>query len=103
VKQLGHVVVNSMLDRPWSQYFRCLVAAHRERSALLCGDLQWTCQEEHQMRDPASPQFRVRVLLEKIRVLDDRDPLWCEPGELRFPGRAGGCPTGPPTDPYVSD
>jgi NitT/TauT family transport system substrate-binding protein len=27
---LGHVVVNSTVDRPWSQYFCCLVAANRE-------------------------------------------------------------------------
>jgi NitT/TauT family transport system substrate-binding protein len=26
---LGHVVVNSTVDRPWSQYFCCLVAANR--------------------------------------------------------------------------
>jgi NitT/TauT family transport system substrate-binding protein len=29
-KQIGHVVVNSATDRPWSQYFCCMVAAHRE-------------------------------------------------------------------------
>ena len=29
-KQIGHVVVNSMMDRPWSQYFCCLVAGNRE-------------------------------------------------------------------------
>jgi NitT/TauT family transport system substrate-binding protein len=29
-KQIGHVVVNSMMDRPWSQYFCCMVYAHRE-------------------------------------------------------------------------
>jgi NitT/TauT family transport system substrate-binding protein len=27
---LGRVVVNSAVDRPWSQYFCCLVAANRE-------------------------------------------------------------------------
>ena len=27
---LGRVVVNSATDRPWSQYFCCLVAANRE-------------------------------------------------------------------------
>jgi NitT/TauT family transport system substrate-binding protein len=27
---LGHVVVNSAADRPWSQYFCCLIAANRE-------------------------------------------------------------------------
>jgi NitT/TauT family transport system substrate-binding protein len=28
-KQLGHVVLNSSVDRPWSQYFCCLVAGNR--------------------------------------------------------------------------
>lgn len=29
-KRIGHVVVSSAVDRPWSQYFCCLVAANRE-------------------------------------------------------------------------
>ncbi len=29
-KKIGHVVVNSATDRPWSQYFCCLVTASRE-------------------------------------------------------------------------
>jgi NitT/TauT family transport system substrate-binding protein len=29
-KKIGHVVVNSSLDYPWSQYFCCVVAGHRE-------------------------------------------------------------------------
>jgi NitT/TauT family transport system substrate-binding protein len=29
-KQIGHVVVNTARDRPWSQYFCCMVAANRE-------------------------------------------------------------------------
>jgi NitT/TauT family transport system substrate-binding protein len=29
-KHIGHVVVNSTLDRPWSQYFCCMVAGNRE-------------------------------------------------------------------------
>ena len=29
-KQIGHVIVNSAVDRPWSQYFCCMVAANRE-------------------------------------------------------------------------
>ena len=29
-KKIGHVVVNSAMDRPWSQYFCCMVAANRE-------------------------------------------------------------------------
>ncbi|MGH2375973.1 MAG: ABC transporter substrate-binding protein [bacterium] len=29
-KKIGHVVVSSMMDRPWSQYFCCMVAGNRE-------------------------------------------------------------------------
>jgi NitT/TauT family transport system substrate-binding protein len=29
-KGIGHVVVNSTLDRPWSQYFCCMMAGNRE-------------------------------------------------------------------------
>ena len=29
-KQIGHVVVNSAVDRPWSQYFCCIVTGNRE-------------------------------------------------------------------------
>jgi NitT/TauT family transport system substrate-binding protein len=29
-KQIGHVVVNSVMDRPWSQYFCCMVYTHGE-------------------------------------------------------------------------
>jgi len=29
-KKLGHVVVNSMMDRPWSQYFCCTLNGNRE-------------------------------------------------------------------------
>jgi NitT/TauT family transport system substrate-binding protein len=29
-KRIGHVIVNSGLDRPWSQYFCCIVAGNRE-------------------------------------------------------------------------
>ncbi len=29
-KKIGHVVVNSAVDRPWSQYFCCVLAANRE-------------------------------------------------------------------------
>jgi NitT/TauT family transport system substrate-binding protein len=27
---IGHAVVNSVMDRPWSQYFCCMVVGHRE-------------------------------------------------------------------------
>ena len=29
-KKIGHVIVNTTTDRPWSQYFCCMVAANRE-------------------------------------------------------------------------
>jgi NitT/TauT family transport system substrate-binding protein len=29
-KQIGHMVVNSALDRPWSQYFCCLMTGNRD-------------------------------------------------------------------------
>ena len=29
-KKIGRVIVNSGLDRPWSQYYCCIVAAHQE-------------------------------------------------------------------------
>ena len=29
-RKVGHVVVNSAVDRPWSQYFCCMVVANRE-------------------------------------------------------------------------
>ncbi len=28
-KKIGHVVVNTMIDRPWSEYFCCMLAANR--------------------------------------------------------------------------
>ena len=29
-RQIGHVVVNSAADKPWSQYFCCMVTGNRE-------------------------------------------------------------------------
>jgi NitT/TauT family transport system substrate-binding protein len=29
-RKIGHVILNSSIDRPWSQYFCCVVAAHRD-------------------------------------------------------------------------
>jgi NitT/TauT family transport system substrate-binding protein len=29
-RHIGHVVVNSSMDRPWSQYFCCMLAGHRD-------------------------------------------------------------------------
>jgi NitT/TauT family transport system substrate-binding protein len=29
-RKLGHVIVSTVMDRPWSQYFCCLMAGHRD-------------------------------------------------------------------------
>ena len=29
-RKIGHVIVNSAMDKPWSQYFCCMVAGNRE-------------------------------------------------------------------------
>jgi NitT/TauT family transport system substrate-binding protein len=29
-KKIGHVILNSSVDRPWSQYFCCMISGHRE-------------------------------------------------------------------------
>ena len=29
-RQVGHVIVDSTVDRPWSQYFCCMLMGHRE-------------------------------------------------------------------------
>ncbi len=29
-RKIGHVVVNSAIDRPWSQYFCCMISAHKD-------------------------------------------------------------------------
>jgi len=29
-RRIGHVIVNTAVDRPWSQYFCCLLEAYRE-------------------------------------------------------------------------
>ena len=36
-RKIGHVVVNSATDRPWSQYFCCMVVANREFVAQASG------------------------------------------------------------------
>jgi NitT/TauT family transport system substrate-binding protein len=29
-KKIGHVILNTLTDRPWSQYFCCMIVAHKE-------------------------------------------------------------------------
>jgi len=65
--RIGHVIIDSAVDRPWGQYFCCLVAANREfterhplatkaalRALLKASDL---CAEE--------PERAARILAEK--------------------------------------
>jgi NitT/TauT family transport system substrate-binding protein len=51
-KKIGHVVVNSMLDRPWSQYFCCVVIANRD----------------FVRRHPAATKRTLRAILKAIDV-----------------------------------
>ena len=61
-RKVGHVLINTLTDRPWSQYFRCLAAANREfvhknpvatkralRALLKATDL-WVSQPERAAR-----------------------------------------------------
>jgi NitT/TauT family transport system substrate-binding protein len=60
---IGHVVVNSMVDRPWSQYFCCMVVANREFVS----------------RHPEATRRALRAILNGID-LSGRDPE----GAVRF-------------------
>jgi NitT/TauT family transport system substrate-binding protein len=51
-KKVGHVVVNSATDRPWSQYFCCMVAANRE----------------FVRRNPAATKRALRAILKGDRI-----------------------------------
>jgi NitT/TauT family transport system substrate-binding protein len=67
-RKIGHVIVNTAIDRPWSQYFCCMLAANREfarrypittkralRAVLKAADL---CENE--------PQLVARFLADKL-------------------------------------
>jgi len=51
-KKIGHVVVNSATDRPWSQYFCCMVAANREFA----------------MKHPVAAKRALRAILKADRI-----------------------------------
>ena len=51
-KRIGHVIVNSSVDRPWSQYFCCTVAARKE----------------FVQRNPAATKRAVRAILKATDV-----------------------------------
>ncbi len=45
-RHVGHVVVNSSMDRPWSQYFCCMLAGNRDYVAEISGRDQ-ACTSRH--------------------------------------------------------
>ena len=61
-RKIGHVVVNSATDRPWSQYFCCMVVANREFVA----------------RHPVATKRAVRAILKADQVCA---PSTVGPGE----------------------
>jgi NitT/TauT family transport system substrate-binding protein len=56
-RKIGHVVVNSAADRPWSQYFCCMVVANRE----------------YVRRNPVATKRALRAIL-KADAICARDP-----------------------------
>jgi NitT/TauT family transport system substrate-binding protein len=56
-KGVGHVVVNSMMDRPWSQYFCCVPTGH------------WAFVRQH----PVATKRALRAILRTADVID-REP-----------------------------
>jgi len=51
-KKIGHVVVNSATDKPWSQYFCCMVSANREFAT----------------KNPAATKRTVRAILKASNI-----------------------------------
>ena len=51
-KKIGHVVVNSAADKPWSQYFCCMVSANREFA----------------IKNPAATKRTVRAILKASNI-----------------------------------
>jgi NitT/TauT family transport system substrate-binding protein len=96
-KKIGHVLVNSVIDRPWSQYFCCMIAANRDfvkknpvatkramRAILKAADL-CSAKPDHSAQFlvdkgfKTSPQFAVQMMKEipygKWRDYDPEDTL----------------------------
>jgi NitT/TauT family transport system substrate-binding protein len=57
-RKIGHVIVNTTTDRPWSQYFCCMLAANREFAR----------------RNPVTTKRALRAIL-KAADLCDSEPL----------------------------
>jgi NitT/TauT family transport system substrate-binding protein len=51
-KKIGHVIVNSSVDRPWSQYFCCMISGNRE----------------FVRKHPAATKRAIRALLKAVDV-----------------------------------
>src|SRR5215470_1027426 len=80
-KKVGHVVVNSGLDRPWSQYFCCILAANRDfvrqrpiaakralRAILKAADLCST-EPERAARLVAGKGYRYEYALQTLKEI----------------------------------
>jgi NitT/TauT family transport system substrate-binding protein len=96
-KKIGHVVVNSSVDRPWSQYFCCLVIANsdfvqrhpvatkRALRAILKATDMCAAEPERAARNLVGKKFATRydyafqavkgVPYDKWRVFDPEDTL----------------------------
>jgi NitT/TauT family transport system substrate-binding protein len=96
-KRIGHVILNSALDRPWSQYFCCVLAANREfvkrnpvatkravRAILKATDLctlepQRTAQLLVDRGPPSRPEYALQMLRDlpygKWRDYDPEDTM----------------------------
>jgi len=92
-KKVGHVVVNTLTDRPWSQYFCCMLGANREfvrkhpvatkravRAILKANDL---CA-----REPERVAAAVRAIVRAQGILRKEPARATEVGRRRFPPTA---------------
>jgi NitT/TauT family transport system substrate-binding protein len=76
-RHIGHVIVNSTVDRPWSQYFCCMLAGNRE----------------FVQRHPVATKRVVRAILKSDRSLACRaDALGATDGRWRLYPAVRLCP-----------
>ncbi len=75
-RKIGRVIVNTTQDRPWSQYFCCLVVANREFTDKYPGDQ--ACLESLSRRRPTyaprSPSAPPGLLVERATNRATRSP-----------------------------
>ena len=85
-KKIGHVVVNSATDRPWSQYFCCMVVANRDFVRAASG--------RHQARPAGDPEGQRVCALDPDRAARAYSSTRASPRpELCAAGVARSCPT----------